>query len=141
MMRLTLFALALAKYGEPPAPKDDLPSDANLRIGRFGEKRDCPERSRDGHRISVHYTGYTLKDGKKFDSSHDRDSPFEITLGQGQVIQGWENGLQGLCPGDKVRLTIPSAMGYGVAGSGSKIHGGATLIFDVEVMDLNEARK
>ena len=77
-----------------------------------------------------------FKDGDKFDSSRDRGTPFEFVLGKGQVIQGWDQGLRDMCVGERRKLTIPSGLGYGAAGAGAKIPGGATLVFDVELMDI-----
>jgi FKBP-type peptidyl-prolyl cis-trans isomerase len=88
-----------------------------------------------GDTISVHYTG-KLTDGTKFDSSVDRGTPFEFTIGQGMVIQGWEKGFLGAKVGEKRTLTIPSEMGYGARGAGASIPPNATLIFDVEVMAI-----
>lgn len=85
--------------------------------------------------ISVHYTG-KLEDGTKFDSSVDRGTPFTFTIGQGQVIQGWEQGLLGMKVGEKRTLTIPSELGYGSRGAGNAIPPNATLIFDVELISI-----
>ncbi len=73
----------------------------------------------------------------EFDSSIPRGSPFDFTLGQGMVIKGWDQGLLGMCVGEKRRLTIPSALGYGASGSGAKIPGGSTLVFEVEMLSIN----
>jgi len=88
-----------------------------------------------GKLISVHYTG-TLEDGTKFDSSLDRGSPFEFVLGAGQVIQGWDEGFDGMKVGGKRKLVIPPEMGYGEYGAGGIIPPNATLIFDVELLDV-----
>lgn len=90
---------------------------------------------KDGDTISVHYTG-KLTDGTKFDSSVDRGVPFEFTVGQGMVIQGWEKGFLGAKVGEKRTLTIPSEMGYGARGAGAVIPPNASLIFDVEVVAI-----
>lgn len=89
-----------------------------------------------GDSVSVHYTG-TLVDGTKFDSSLDRGQPFSFTLGEGRVIQGWEQGVLGMTIGEKRKLTIPAHLGYGDSGSGSLIPPGATLIFEVELLAIN----
>lgn len=92
-----------------------------------------------GHRVQVHYTGWLNeggKKGKKFDSSVDRGRPFIFALGEGQVIRGWDEGVQGMKIGEKRTLFIPSAMGYGSRGAGGAIPPNADLIFDVELLDV-----
>ena len=88
-----------------------------------------------GKEISVHYKGQ-LADGRVFDSSYDRKQPIDFTVGVGQVIKGWDEGLQLLKVGDKARLVIPSHLAYGSQGAGGVIPPDATLIFDVELMDV-----
>ncbi|GGR85659.1 hypothetical protein GCM10008960_10950 [Deinococcus sedimenti] len=88
-----------------------------------------------GKMVRVHYTG-TLENGQKFDSSRDRGEPIEFPLGVGYVIQGWDQGIAQLRVGDKAKLTIPAHLGYGAAGVPGVIPGGATLVFDVELMDV-----
>jgi FKBP-type peptidyl-prolyl cis-trans isomerase FkpA len=88
-----------------------------------------------GELVSVHYTGW-LTDGTKFDSSVDRGEPFEFVLGRGQVIRGWDEGVAALRVGDRARLTIPPEMGYGARGVGGVIPPNATLIFEVELLDV-----
>ena len=88
-----------------------------------------------GKNISVHYKGQ-LTDGRVFDSSYQRKQPIDFTVGVGQVIKGWDEGLQLLQVGDKARLVIPSHLAYGSQGAGGVIPPDATLIFDVELMDV-----
>jgi peptidyl-prolyl cis-trans isomerase A (cyclophilin A) len=83
----------------------------------------------------VHYTGY-LMDGKIFDSSIERDEPIEFQLGRGMVIKGWEEGIALMQVGDKMRLIIPSELAYGPNGAGGVIPPNATLIFDVELVNV-----
>jgi len=89
-----------------------------------------------GDRVTVHYTGW-LTDGSKFDSSVDRGQPFVFTIGRGQVIGGWDQGVATMKVGDKVRLTIPPELGYGARGAGGVIPPNATLIFEVELLGVN----
>jgi FKBP-type peptidyl-prolyl cis-trans isomerase FkpA len=93
------------------------------------------EEAKPGHMVSVHYTGW-LTDGKKFDSSLDRRSPFNFKLGGGQVIRGWDEGVAGMKVGGKRKLTIPSDLGYGARGAGGVIPPNATLVFEVELLGV-----
>ena len=96
------------------------------------------EEAQNGDSLKVHYTG-TLEDGTKFDSSLDSGDPFVFTLGVREVIQGWDLGLLGAKVGDKRKLTIPADLGYGETGAaGGKIPPGATLIFEIEVLEINK---
>jgi FKBP-type peptidyl-prolyl cis-trans isomerase FkpA len=88
-----------------------------------------------GKQVSVHYTGW-LTNGTKFDSSVDRGKPFKFALGGGQVIKGWDLGVQGMKIGGKRRLTIAPELGYGARGAGGVIPPNATLVFEVELLGV-----
>ena len=88
-----------------------------------------------GHLATVHYTGW-LTNGAKFDSSVDRRDPFSFPIGSGKVIHGWDEGVAGMKVGGKRKLTIPPQLGYGARGAGGAIPPNATLIFDVELLDV-----
>jgi FKBP-type peptidyl-prolyl cis-trans isomerase FkpA len=91
-----------------------------------------------GGRVSVHYTGWLYDNGqagRKFDSSKDRGQPFDFPLGAGQVIGGWDEGVQGMKVGGTRRLIIPPQLGYGSRGAGGVIPPNATLLFEVELLD------
>jgi len=86
--------------------------------------------------VKVHYTGWLASNGKKFDSSVDRHEPFSFTLGAGQVIKGWDDGVAGMKVGGRRQLHIPAKLGYGDAGAGDAIPPGADLIFDVALLEV-----
>jgi len=90
-----------------------------------------------GRQVSVHYTGWLWQDGvqgAKFDSSKDRNDPFDFDLGAGMVIRGWDEGVQGMKVGGTRRLLIPPQLGYGARGAGGVIPPNATLLFEVELL-------
>lgn len=98
-------------------------------------KETSGEKPQSGQTVSVHYSGW-LPDGKNFDSSFKRNKPFEFVLGQGQVIRGWDEGIALLHKGEKAQLVIPPELGYGQQGIPGVIPENATLIFDVELVDI-----
>jgi FKBP-type peptidyl-prolyl cis-trans isomerase len=95
------------------------------------------ETAKSGDFVKVHYSGY-LTDGKRFDSSVLRNKPFVFMLGQGRVIAGWEEGVQGMKIGGIRQLVIPPELGYGASGAGGVIPPNATLIFDVQLLEVSD---
>ncbi len=90
-----------------------------------------------GQQVSVHYVGVSWSTGEQFDASWDRMEPFSFGLGQGQVIQGWDSGVQGMKVGGRRQLTIPPEMGYGAAGAGGVIAPNETLVFVVDLLGVS----
>ncbi|KAL0369438.1 UNVERIFIED_CONTAM: FK506-binding protein 2 [Sesamum angustifolium] len=107
-----------------------------LQIGVKYKPKTCDVQAHKGDSVKVHYRG-KLTDGTVFDSSFERGDPNDFELGSGQVIKGWDQGILGMCLGEKRKLKIPSKLGYGEQGSPPTIPGGATLIFDTELVGVN----
>jgi FK506-binding protein 14 len=110
---------------------------SGLKIEHSFKPDECVELSANGQVLTMHYTG-TLEDGTKFDSSVERNEPFKFQIGVGQVIKGWEEGVLGMCVGEKRRLIVPPELGYGEQGAGDLIGPGATLYFDIELLGTEE---
>jgi FKBP-type peptidyl-prolyl cis-trans isomerase len=122
-------------HAAPPPPADP---NAKLEIvevapGKGGDA------AKNGDRVAVHYTG-KLANGTEFDSSLKRNKPFEFVLGKGQVIKGWDQGIAGMKAGQKRKLIIPPALGYGESGSPPVIPPNATLHFDVELVSITPTK-
>ncbi|KAH9961242.1 hypothetical protein BC827DRAFT_1203440 [Russula dissimulans] len=122
-----VFGLLVSAQQSPPK---------ELEIKTTYTPSDCTVKAQNGDAIMVHYTGKLFSNGKKFDSSHDRGQPLPVALGRGQVIKGWDEGLVGMCIGEKRTLTIPSDKAYGERGFGSVIPANSALVFDVELVGL-----
>ncbi len=118
--------VAVKTEPEKPEPADLVKEDVLVGTGA-----EC----KDGDKVKVHYTGKLLKTNAKFDSSVGK-TPYELTIGAGGVIKGWDLGLVGMKVGGKRKLTIPSKLGYGDDGSPPKIPGKATLVFDLELVEI-----
>ena len=117
----------LIDFPEGPAPTDLVIDD--LVVGDGDE-------ATPGHQVVVHYVGVAHSTGAEFDSSWNRNSPFQFGLGAGQVIAGWDQGVAGMRVGGRRQLTIPAHLGYGDRGAGGAIKGGETLIFVVDLIGV-----
>lgn len=134
---LLFFASLNFSYSQTDSAGDTVTTSSGLKYIII-ENKDGAE-SEPGKAAEVHYTGY-FTDGKVFDSSVDRNEPFEFILGQGQVIKGWDEGIDLMTVGDKFRLIIPSDLAYGKKGAGNIIPPDAVLIFDVELLSVGDPK-
>jgi len=132
---LVLVSATLADE-EAPKKKEKKPV-TKLQIGVKKRVEDCKVRTKKGDSLQMHYTGSLYEDGTEFDSSIPRGEPLTFTLGAGMVIKGWDQGLLGMCEGEKRKLVIPPDMGYGTSGSPPKIPGNSVLVFEVELVKIN----
>ncbi|KAJ3013910.1 hypothetical protein HKX48_005446 [Thoreauomyces humboldtii] len=133
-------ALAVCPSVMAEKAKRAAPTSLQIGVKLHVPAEECTIKSASGDTLSMHYTGTLYETGEKFDSSVDRGQPFEFTVGAGQVIKGWDQGLLGMCVGEKRKLTIPSHLGYGDRGSGAKIPGGSTLVFETELLAIKNRR-
>ena len=138
MKKLILFFLIIAAYSCTTLAGDTVTTSSGLKY--IVLKKGKGKKSQAGKVAEVHYTGWLI-DGKKFDSSKDRNETFEFSLGGGQVIKGWDEGVALMRIGDKYRFIIPPDLAYGEKGAGEVIPPGATLIFDVDLIGVHKAKK
>jgi len=132
-MKFFTSALAVLAATASMAASEVLPSGLTVEYVQVPEA--CEVKVKRSDLLTMHYTG-TLEDGTKFDSSVDRNEPFQFQIGIGQVIKGWDEGIVGMCVGEKRKLIVPPELGYGDQGAGEVIPGGATLHFDVELLNI-----
>merc|ERR1711970_647429 len=128
-------ALAMLAATASLAQADVLPSGLEIQYVSVPEACDIKVKKTD--LLTMHYTG-TLEDGTKFDSSVDRNEPFQFQIGIGQVIKGWDEGIVGMCVGENRKLIVPPELGYGDQGAGDIIPPKATLFFEIELISAEE---
>ncbi|KDE06431.1 hypothetical protein MVLG_03218 [Microbotryum lychnidis-dioicae p1A1 Lamole] len=142
-LAMLTMGVGLLTYSATPALATSSSSGAAatepLKIEVMHRPSTCLIKSQKGDKLSMHYDG-TLLEGTPFDSSRKRGQPFEFTLGKGQVIAGWDQGLTEMCPQEKRRLTIPSSLAYGDRGAGGVIPPKATLVFEVELLAIKNRK-
>jgi FKBP-type peptidyl-prolyl cis-trans isomerase FkpA len=126
-----VMAVLVAACSQSQAPAGGSGSGGGQEVTKVGTGAEAKA----GQQVSVHYTGW-LTNGTKFDSSKDRGQPFVFPLGGGRVIKGWDEGVQGMKVGGVRKLTIPANLGYGAQGAGGVIPPNATLVFEVELLDV-----
>jgi len=114
-------------------PEGDIPFELGVEDIVVGDGAEATS----GSRVSVHYVGVSFTTGEEFDASWNRGQPFEFRLGKGQVIQGWDQGVQGMHVGGRRKLTIPSALAYGARGAGGVIKPHEPLVFVVDLLSVD----
>ena len=114
-------------------PEGDIPFELRIEDLTVGDGDEATK----GSKVSVHYVGVAFSSGEEFDASWNRDQPFEFKLGKGQVIPGWDMGVQGMKVGGRRKLTIPSAMAYGGRGAGGVIKPHEPLVFVVDLLSVD----
>ena len=128
-------ALAFAQAPSKPPAVEGEPTRTLSGLEYWDIKVGTGRMAKFGDDVTVDYTGWVESSGKKFDSSVDSHRPFHMTIGSTPVIKGWVEGLRGMKVGGKRRLRVPPQLGYGARGAGRDIPPGATLIFDIELLD------
>jgi FKBP-type peptidyl-prolyl cis-trans isomerase len=134
---LIMGAAVLAGCGKGESVSSDTSGGETATLLILDEVIGTGTEAKSGDTVTVHYTGW-LTDGTKFDSSVDRNEPFTFNLGAGEVIPGWDAGVAGMKEGGKRKLTIPPELAYGARGAGSQIPPNATLVFEVELLQVNQ---
>ncbi len=132
---LAIMTPVLVPDRQPPEKKENNIVTTNTGLQYLDVKVGDGNEAKPGDTVSVHYHG-TFKDGKKFDSSRDRNQPFSFTLGKGQVIKGWDEGVAGMKEGGTRKLVIPPNLGYGERGAGGVIPANSELHFEVELLKV-----
>jgi FKBP-type peptidyl-prolyl cis-trans isomerase FkpA len=135
---LGFLALGMASASSDPKPEPE-PETVKTASGLQYQdlKAGTGDEARAGQVVEVHYTGWLAKDKSKFDSSHDRRTPFSFKLGAGAVIKGWDEGVAGMKVGGKRKMIIPAKLAYGERGAGGVIPPNAELIFEVELLKIS----
>ncbi|KAF9931952.1 FK506-binding protein 2A [Linnemannia zychae] len=134
-MRFSIAAVATLFFASTISAARTEPTKLQIGVKARNPDSNCIK-SKDGDKLTMDYTGTLWSTGAQFDSSVGR-SPFEFTLGRGQVIKGWDQGLRGMCVGEKRKLSIPADLAYGSQSMGSLIPANSALVFEVELLKIN----
>lgn len=142
-MRTLVLALVVANSVDGKACEGkNLPVNAHLRISQ--KKRvpidECKKQAKAGDTVTIHYVGKLYRDCSTFDDTYAEGEPFTFTIGKDAVIEGWEDGVKGMCVGEIRSLTVPANLGYGDLGAGQIIPPKATLLFDVELLKITRKK-
>ncbi|MDC8446550.1 MAG: FKBP-type peptidyl-prolyl cis-trans isomerase [Nitrosomonas sp.] len=141
---LSIALIALFLLSQPAYAAQENTAEAGMQLEKIDRKIGEGEEADVGKTVNVHYTGWLYDEtapdnkGRKFDSSHDRNAHFSFMLGAGKVIKGWDHGVRGMKVGGERTLIIPPTMAYGARGVGKMIPPNSTLIFDVELVGIQE---
>jgi FKBP-type peptidyl-prolyl cis-trans isomerase FkpA len=136
LLILVLTGLAVAQAPNNPPPVAGNPTKTASGLEYWDIKEGTGKPAKAGSDVTVNYTGWVASNGKKFDSSLDRREPFTMTIDSTRVIKGWTEGLKGMRVGGVRRLRVPPQLGYGARGAGKDIPPNATLIFDIELLQV-----
>jgi FKBP-type peptidyl-prolyl cis-trans isomerase (trigger factor) len=141
-MQFGLFALGVFAFLAFSNAAEDAKKDDEVKIEILTPPPEgCERKTKKFDNVKMNYRGTLTADGTEFDSSYDRDAPFEFQLGTGQVIKGWDEGLLDMCVGEKRKLIIPSSKGYGEQGAGGNIPPNAGLTFEVDLLEVTDGEK
>ncbi|KAK2946354.1 putative Peptidyl-prolyl cis-trans isomerase FPR2 [Blattamonas nauphoetae] len=132
-----LFSVTFSEDTEKSESSEEL----KVEITTLFKPETCEKKAKRGNKLKVHYVGTVVETGEEFDNSHERKVPFKFRLGEGAVIKGWEQGLIGMCEGEKRKLVIPSELAYGKYGIPDQIPPNAELMYIIDLVEVSDKEK